>query len=43
MSVMSPVIVTSVIRRALDGLTVGRALHYFGKSDIIFGGCVRFS
>lgn len=42
MAVMSPIIMTSVIRRAFDGLTVGRALHDCVKSDIIFGSCVTF-
>lgn len=42
MAVMSPIIMTSVIRRAFDGLTVGRALHYCVKSKIIFGSCVTF-
>ena len=40
MAVMSPVILTSVIRQSFDGLTVRRALHYCVKSDIIFGSCV---
>lgn len=36
MAVMSPVIATSVIRRAFDGLTVGHALHQCVESDIFY-------
>lgn len=42
MAVMSPIIMTSVIRRAFDGITAGCVLHYWGKTDIIFGSCVTF-
>lgn len=42
MAETSPVIATSVIKRAFDGLTAESVLHLCVESKIIFGSCVTF-